>query len=87
MTGVFPGKESVLDPMNVGEGKESALRAARDVLGATRLQPSMAQGIVSRLPTQQAIGIGLTENAGMGEVFGHEVCVGVWVSKTIDYRV
>jgi len=86
LTGVFPGKESVLDPMKVGEGKESALRAARDVLEATRLQPSMAQGIVSHV-AQQSIDIGLAENAGMGEVFGHEVCVGVWVSKAIDYRV
>jgi len=37
LAGVFPGKEAVFDTMDVGQGVEAALWAARYVLEAARL--------------------------------------------------
>lgn len=64
--------------------------AAWHLFEAAGLQPAVADGIVSRLPAQQPIDIGLAENAGLGEELGHEVCVGfgvgsVWVSNANSY--
>ena len=76
MTGVFPGKQAVFDAVDVGQGVEAALRTARHVLEAARLQPAVADGVIGRLAPQEPIDIGQGDDAGMGEEFGHEVCVG-----------
>jgi hypothetical protein len=79
LAGVFPGEEAVFDAADGFEIEEAALRAAWHVFEAAGLQPAVAEGVISRLSAQQPIDIGLTENAGVGEKFRHEVCVGFGV--------
>jgi hypothetical protein len=59
LAGVFPGKEAVFDAADGFEIEEAALRAAWHVFEAAGLQPTVAEGVISRLPTQQPIDIGL----------------------------
>jgi hypothetical protein len=88
LAGVFPGKEAVFDTVDVSQGIEAALRAAWHVLEAARLQPTVFDGVIGRLATQEPIDIGQGDDAGMGEEFGHEVCVGFGFedSRSCDVR-
>jgi hypothetical protein len=65
LAGVFPGEEAFFDSADGFEIEEAALRAARHDFEAAGLQPTVAEGVISRLPAQQSIDIGLAENAGV----------------------
>jgi hypothetical protein len=84
LAGVFPGEKAVFDALEISEGEQAALGTAWHVFEAAGLQPAIAEGVISRLPSQQSINIGLAEDAGIGEKFWHEVCVGFWVSNAAD---
>jgi len=83
LAGVFPGKQAVFDAVDVGKGVEAALRTARHVLEAARPQPAVFDCVVSRLAAQGPVNIGQGDDAGMGEEFGHEVCVEFGVSYAL----
>jgi hypothetical protein len=83
LAGVFPGEEAVFDAADGFEIEQAALWATRHDFEATGLQPTVAESVISRLPAQQPIDIGLAENAGVGEKFRHEVCVGFGVSNSV----
>ena len=76
LAGVFPGKQAVFDTVYVGQGVEAARWTARHVLEAARLQPAVFDGVIGRLAAQEPIDIGQSDDTGIGEEFGHEVCVG-----------
>ena len=83
LAGVFPGEKAVFDALEISESEQAALWSTRDVLEAAGLQPATAEGVISRLPSQQSINIGLAEDAGVGEKFGHEFCVEFGVSNSV----
>lgn len=83
MAGVFPGKQAVFDAVDVSQGVEAALRSARHVLETARLQPSVFDGVIGRLAAQEPVNIGQGDYAGIGEEFGHEVCVEFGVSNAL----
>lgn len=79
MAGVFPGKQAALDSADGFEIEVAALRVVWHDFEAARLQPAVAESVISRLPAQQTINTGLAKNVGVGEKFGHEICVGFGV--------
>jgi hypothetical protein len=84
LAGVFPGEKAVFDALEISESEQAALGTAWHVFEAAGLQPAISEGVISRLPSQQSINIGLAEDAGVGEKFGHEFCVEFGVSNAAD---
>lgn len=73
MAGVLAGEKAFLDFLNVRECEEAALRAARNIFEAARLEPPVFECIVGDLAAKQAIDLCQGEHSRRGKCARHDM--------------